>query len=216
MKNHRIKDGQMRLFMMWVLCLVAVATYGQEAGPAFDGHTWEAPYFLPVPDGWTVERFPVPIAFAPEIPYKGVEDIRFAPGWGKADSDGYWSYAFLWYLEGEVSIDVLTLERNLKDYYTGLIAVNGSKIPSEKLVPVISSFREERADPGDSKTFAGTIKMPDYMQQKPIVLQCRAHLRSCPGEKRTFLFFELSPKLRSHGIWMALDNLWHGFKCTKD
>ena len=39
------------------------------------------------------------------IKYSGVEDIRFAPGWGNAKSNEYWTYAFLWYLDGTVIIN---------------------------------------------------------------------------------------------------------------
>ncbi len=59
----------------------------------------EAPYHLSIPKDWTIERFLITISFAPQISYKGVEDIRFTPGWGKVDSDEYWTYAFLWYLD---------------------------------------------------------------------------------------------------------------------
>jgi hypothetical protein len=54
-----------------------------------------ASYTLPYPQGWDTELFSIPIQFAPQIAYKGVEDIRFAPGWAKAGSDEYWAYCFL-------------------------------------------------------------------------------------------------------------------------
>ena len=198
-----------------ILSLFSVAIYGQEIKPEFDGHQWEAPYTLPVPKDWTLERFLIPIGFAPQIPYKGVEDIRFTPGWGKVKRDEYWSYAFLWYLEGDVKMDFKIINRNLNDYYTGLIAINGNNIPKEKLIPVVTSIKEVRKDTGDLKTFTGTIKMVDYMEQKPIVLNCKVHLKSCPGENKTFIFYELSPKPLSHHIWLSLDKLWLGFKCKK-
>ena len=198
-----------------ILCLFSVATYGQEIEPEFDGHKWEAPYILPIPEDWTIERFLIPIGFAPQIPYNGVEDIRFTPGWGKVKSDEYWSYAFLWYLEGDVKMDSKITDSNLKDYYTGLIAINGSNIPKEKVIPVVTSFKEVRKDPGDLKTYAGTIKMLDYMEQKPLVLNCKVHLKSCPGENKTFIFYEVSPKPLSHNIWLSLDKLWLDFKCKK-
>jgi hypothetical protein len=205
----------MKSLAIMMLCLFSVAIYGQEAEHGFDGHNWEAPYSLPVPKDWTIERFPIPIGFAPQIPYKGVEDIRFTPGWGKVKSDEYWSYAFLWYLEGEVKLDSKVIESDLKAYYTGLIAINGSKIPKEKVIPLVTSFKEVRNDPGDLKTFTGTIKMMDYMAQNPIVLNCRVHLKSCPGENKTFIFYELSPKPLSHNIWLRLDKIWIDFKCKK-
>jgi hypothetical protein len=205
----------MKSLAIMILSIFSLATYGQDIEPEFDGHKWDAPYTLPIPEGWTIERFLIPIGFAPQIPYTGVEDIRFPPGWGKIKSDEYWSYAFLWYLEGDVKIDSKITDSNLKDYYTGLIAVNGSNIPKEKVIPVVTSFKEVRNDPGDSKTFTGTIKMLDYMEQKPMVLNCKVHLKSCPGENKTFIFYELSPKPLAHDIWLSLDKLWLDFKCKK-
>ena len=205
----------MRTIIIVVVALFSLSVTGQDKPPAFDGPAWEAPYTLPVPDGWTIERFPIPIGFAPQIPYKGVEDIRFSPGWSKAASDDYWSYAFLWYLDGKIAVDSKILESNLKAYYTGLIAVNGKNIPGGKIIPVVTSFKKAMKDQGDLNTFTGTIQMVDYMGQKPIVLNCRVHLRSCTGENKTFIFYELSPKPQHHEIWRSLDKLWHDFKCKK-
>jgi hypothetical protein len=206
----------MKALAIIILSLFSVTIYGQEIKPEFDGHKWEAPYTLPIPKDWTIERFLIPIGFAPQIPYKGVEDIRFTPGWSKGNSDDYWSYAFLWYLEGKVKVDTRIIDRNLKSYYTGLIGVNGRSIPAEKLIPVVVSFKKIRKDNGDLKTYIGTIKMVDYMTQKPITLNCKAHLKSCLGENKTFIFYELSPKPLSHNIWLSLDKLWLDFKCKKD
>ena len=206
----------MKTLTIIMFALISVAVSGQEAKQEFDGHKWEAPYTLPIPKDWTIERFLIPISFAPQISYKGVEDIRFAPGWAKAKSDEYWSYAFLWYLEGDAKMDAKIIESNLKAYYSGLVATNGRNIPSEKLIPVVTSFKEIKKDKGDLKTFIGTIKMVDYMAQKPIVLNCKAHQKSCPGENKSFIFYELSPQPLSHNIWLSLDKLWLDFKCKKD
>ena len=206
----------MKTLAIIILSLFSVAIYGQEINSEFDGHKWEAPYTLPIPKDWTTERFLIPISFAPQIPYKGVEDIRFTPGWGKVKSDEYWSYAFLWYLEGKVKMDSKKINSNLKAYYTGLIGVNGRNIPSEKLIPVVVSFKKAKKDKGDLKTYTGTIKMLDYLGQKPIVLNCKVHWKSCLGENKTFIFYELSPQPLSHNVWLSLDKLWLDFKCKKD
>ena len=118
--------------------------------------------------------------------------------------------------DGEIKIDSRIIDSNLQAYYTGLISVNGRNIPSEKLIPVVTSFKEAKKDKGDLNTYAGTIKMVDYMGQNPIVLNCKVHLKSCPGENKTFIFYELSPQPLSHNIWLSLDKLWLDFKCKKD
>jgi hypothetical protein len=206
----------MKSIAIIIFNLICVSIYGQETNSEFDGHKWEAPYTLPATKDWAIERFLIPIAFAPEIQYKGIEDIRFAPGWAKVNCEDYWSYAFLWYLEGDLNMECEIIESNLKAYYTGLITINGSKIPSEKIIPVEVSFKEVRIDTGNLKSFIGTIRMLDYMEQKPIVLNCKVHLKSCFGENNTFIFYELSPRPLSDDIWLSLDKLWYDFKCKKN
>lgn len=183
----------------------------------FDGAHWKAPYTLDFPAGWGVERFQIPIEFAKSIPYKGIEDIRFAPGWGDAKSEEYWTYAFLWYLNEMPAANEAILQTNLNAYYTGLIERNieRRKIPAEKLFPVKTSMNEVKAAPGDLKTFRGTIHMLDYMEQKPILLNCVVHVKKCAGRKEGFIFYEISPKATTEKVWERLDALWKSFACAE-
>lgn len=203
----------MKTLVTLLLAILSVSLYAQPSKPPFDGHAWKAPYELLIPKNWTIERFLIPISFAPQIPYKGVEDIRFTPGWGKATSDEYWTYAFLWYLDGTMKMNATTLNNNLKAYYTGLVKSNGRVIP--KIYPVITTFKETKKDKDDLQTYVGTIQMTDYMAQAPITLNCKVHLKSCTGEDKTFIFYELSPQPFTHKIWLSLDKLWVDFTCKK-
>ncbi|MEO6733582.1 MAG: hypothetical protein ABIN01_20330 [Ferruginibacter sp.] len=207
----------MKRLLFLLLSLLSLSIHAQEVKTQFDGHKWEAPYHLAIPKDWTIERFLIPISFAPKIPYKGVEDIRFSPGWANVKSDEYWTYAFLWYLDGSPETDAKIIAENLRAYYTGLIEVNreSHKVPVEKLIPVLTSFKETQVGKGDIKTYTGTIEMLDYMQQKPIILNCITHLKSCTETNKTILFYELSPKPFTHKNWQSLDELWGGFKCKK-
>ncbi|WP_462220514.1 hypothetical protein [Ferruginibacter sp.] len=197
--------------------LISTTTNAQELNTAFDGHKWEAPYNLPIPKDWTIERFLIPISFAKQIPYKGVEDIRFTPGWAKAKSDEYWTYAFLWWLDDNLETDEKIIAANLKAYYTGLFKINtdSTKIPAGKIIPVTALFKEATTTKGDVKTYTGTIEMNDYMQLKPITLNCIAHLKFCEEDNKTILFYELSPQPFTHNIWLSLNQLWLDFKCKK-
>lgn len=205
----------MRCLVFSVLFLANTLVAAQTTNASFDGHHWEAPYTLPIPTGWGIERFLVPISFAPQIPYTGVEDIRFSPGWSDAKSDEYWSYAFLWYLDGSVKMDAATITDNLKFYYTGLVKVNGGSIPPDKIISVATSFAEVKTESGDLKTYVGTIHMLDYMSQKPILLNAKVHHKLCNGANKTFMFYELSPQPMTHKVWDSLDLLWSQFICDK-
>jgi len=207
MKNHTLL----------LFCLISLVTFGQSPKVDFDGKKWEAPYSLELPKGWDIERFLIPIEFAPSIPYKGVEDIRFTPGWGNVKSEEYWTYAFLWYLDDKPQMTATIAADNLKAYYTGLIGRNiePRKIPSDKIFPVQSQIKTTTTATGDTKTFIGTVHMLDYMEQKPITLNCIIHVRSCPGQNKTFIFNEISPKPYKDSVWTSLNQLWTNFSCDK-
>lgn len=202
--------------MILLLCLIPLGIYGQEK-PEFDGHNWKAPYHLDAPKGWGIERFLVPPSFAATIQYKGVEDIRFTPGWSKIESSEYWSYAFLWFLDGTQTFDSTTLEKNLTDYYTGLFDINTdkSKLDTTKMIPVKVSINSKETVNGDLKTFDGMVSMNDYMTKRPISLNVIVHIRACEEQNKTFAFFELSPKPYSDNVWTSLNQLWVNFKCSE-
>lgn len=179
---------------------------------------YDPTYALATPQDWGVERFGIPIEFAPTIPYSGVEDIRFTPGWADASSTSYWSYAFLWYLDGKPEITPRIIETNLAAYYNGLIGrnIDKRKIPSQKTTDVAVAIKETRAIEGDLKTYSGSINMLDYMAQSPMILNCIVHIKSCPEQPdKTFIFYEISPQPFTSDVWTELHSLWTTFECTK-
>ena len=172
-------------------------------------------YTLPFLPGWGTEIFSLPPTFAHAITYKGVEDIRFAPGWSKAESNEYWTYCFLWCLEDSVHIDARIIETYLKAYYTGLIASNiqQNKISPDSIIETETVFDKVATDYLDAETFKGTIRMLDYMKQVPVTLNCIVRLKSCPGQTNAYLFHEISPKPFTDSVWKNLDQVWAGFAC---
>jgi len=206
----------MKALLLIIPLVFSISVYAQENGPAFDGHKWEAPYELSIPKDWAIERFLLPSSFAPQILYKGVEDIRFTLGWANKKSEEYWSYAFLWCLDTKPSLNESIIENDLKAYYTGLFKINSdsSKSP-EKVIPVTTQFKKNKQVDGDLLSYIGTIQMQDYMTLNPITLNCKVHFKSCPAINKEILFFELSPQSFEHKIWSALDQLWLDFKCKK-
>jgi hypothetical protein len=205
----------MKNLIILLICATALSAFGQDQTVEFDPKKWEPPYSLGFPEGWDVERFSIPILFAPQIPYKGVEDIRFTPGWAKAQSEDYWSYAFLWYLDGTPKTNAKIVATNLKAYYTGLVESMQGDITADKLVPVKTKIKKVKTEKGDLKTFRGTVYMLDYMGKKPITLNCIVHLKTCVGQNKTFLFYEISPKPYSNKVWQGLHQLWADFSCDK-
>ena len=175
----------------------------------FDAGTYVPPYDLMVPPGWGVERFTLPPDFAPQITYKGIEDVRFAPGWGEIKSEEHWSYSFLWWLGGTPKIDAEILQSNLKAYYTGLVARNiiSRNIPDNKIVPITAVIKKIKTALNDLQTYSGTISMLDYHTQELMVLNCLVHVKDSKTKNRTAIYFEVSPRPFSHPVWQTLNEI---------
>jgi hypothetical protein len=75
-----------------------------------------------VPDGWRSETIPFPLDFAPSLAHRGIEELRFAPGFFDPAAPGYWSYAFVWRTEDAATLDAAKLGDELTVYFRGLIA----------------------------------------------------------------------------------------------
>jgi len=180
----------------------------------FDPITWVSPYKLDIPPGWGTERFSFPFDFAPQIPYKGVEELRFAPGWADGAGEEHWAYAFVWWLEGKPQMTAEKLQTHLQDYYNGLVGRNiePRKIPKEKVIPVKVELKSSSPVPGDKATFSGTVAMLDYLTQTPMILHVVIHWKDLHVPDRSALFFEISPRPLNHRVWTQLDALNKGLQ----
>ena len=75
---------------------------------------------IPAPADWRAESFVFPLQFAASIPYQGVEYVRFAPSWTRFDSEGGFSYVFLWDVKTQ-PVTPEDLEDYLEVYFAGLM-----------------------------------------------------------------------------------------------
>ena len=174
-------------------------------------------FYLPVPEKWETEIFPIPIEFAPQIPYTGEEHLRFAPTWREPSSEELWTYCFLWWIKGDSKVNEQSLEKDLKAYYSGLVGRNiiSRKIDSALVVPTIAAFKEVKSEKGDSQTYTGTVKMLDYLSLKPITLNIIAHVMPCAKEGKLGVLFTISPQPKTHALWQKLKAVHEGFRCTQ-
>ena len=179
------------LFFFWVVLSCGVPTS-------------RSPFSLVLPAGWSTEHIPFPISFAPALSFSGTENAYFSPAWGSADSAEYWSYAFIWWLDGVVALDTAVLRADLFTYYDGLVRSNIQRrgIPYSSTSPTVVSL---------DSSLSGSVSFFDYMGRKPILLNFRLRLLHCGGH--TALLANLSPQPFSGGVWLTFSALDSSFHC---
>lgn len=209
-------DGQRNPNSLSIVDEVDCIQWIRESLGIINIHTWKPPYELPVPQNWGEERFVLPPDFAPGIPYKGVEDIRFTPGWGDPKSEEHWTYSFLWWLDENAVINVDKLQEALKLYYNGLVAQNitSRNIPANKVIPTTVTVKKIKSGAGDSETYSATINMLDYHTNQPIKLNGLVHIKGKFKDK-TAVYFTLSPQPFSHEVWKKMDDIGSKFTVTQ-
>lgn len=179
----------------------------------FDARTWEPPYAFAAPPTWQIERFAMPPEFAPQVAYTGVEDVRFAPGWADAKSPQYWSYAYVWWLDGLQKLNTERLRQHLHDYYSGLVSRNVAGKTAPPTPDVRVQLKPSKTEPTDGATYRGSIQMFDYMARQPITLRCIVHLKTCPAPQHTVVLVEMSPQPYVHPVWQELTRMTSHFEC---
>ena len=110
------------------------------------------PQLMTMPQEWEFEYLEFPLAFAPDLDYKGFEELRFAPGMFDTASPSYFTYLFAIMLEGDHAFSEAQIDRFLTRYYQGLshavatraeITVDTSRIGISVMRPDIRTGKHE-------------------------------------------------------------------------
>jgi hypothetical protein len=155
---------------------------------------------------WGKEMIQMPFWFAPEINYSGHEDIRFAKGWEKIDSTGFWTYAFAWDINLKTKPTAPFFEEKLKLYFDGLMKVVNEDtlftIPKTK-----ASFIEITQKKGMT-TYTGTVETYDaFITKKMITLNVTIESSYRKKTKTYIPLFRCSPKDFKHEAWEMLNEV---------
>jgi hypothetical protein len=170
-----------------------------------------------VPAGWSSESNTFPLSFASGLPYRGTEEVRFAPGMYRPGARDFWTYSLVWALVGEPAVGESDLETNLTTYFKGMTeAVGGSKYtfdPSRYRV-TLDPASETSISGHATKRFIGKAALYDgFTTGLPIELNAEGFVWQCPMEKKTFVMFVFSPSARSAEVVENARSVAGGFRC---
>ena len=156
----------------------------------------EASLGWPIAPGWRSEVIPFPLDFAPSIPYRGNEILRFAPKFFDAKAPTYFSYAFAWVLDPSArpALDDRALEKDLVTYFRGLCqAVGGDKFKFDpdhfraRLEPTQPRRPGARSSRGDAALY------DPFGDGRPLTLSIAVDVFDCPAGGPRVALFTASP-----------------------
>lgn len=174
---------------------------------------------------WKGERIALPPTFAPAMKLKGIEVIRFAPGMFQAQSESFFSYAFVFSLEKDQGLTREIIQREMLAYYQGL-AESVSKSKGRTVDAGKFTFELKQAQPatGTPEQIPAATKVTQYAGKlawvepfvtgQPQTLHFEIQFWSDPGTARDYLFVCTSPKAPegTDSIWKDLRSLRRSFE----
>jgi hypothetical protein len=183
----------------------------QDEGPKFIFDTGTPP--------WRGERIPLPPSFATDLGWKGVEEIRFAPGMFEAESESFFSYVLVFLLEPGSDISEAGLKRELLTYYRGLSkAVMESKQRSVDTSGfTVTLAKAEKADPvpagaADVAAFTATLEwLEPFATQKDQTLHLEVHTWK-HGDQLVVLSCVSPVKPDGGALWKSLRDIRAKFR----
>jgi len=199
----------LRPILLGTVLLAATAT-GQPEKP---------PYQVPEPKGWNKESIDLPPKdFAPDMKWKGKEEIRFAPGMFKADAPDFFSYAFLFWLPDGQKIDSKTMEQELLTYYRGLskavLASKKQKVDVTAFKLSIKDAKEKTGKRASGETFTAYVGeltwVEPFATTEAQTLHFEIHTWAAEKHKHQCVFVCVSPQHEEAEVWTKLREIRDG------
>ena len=161
-------------------------------------------YFTDVPNGWRFEALPFPLEFAPSLAYTGVEELMFAPGMFDPEKADFFSYAFLWVVEGSDMPDMPKLKQDIEHYYYGLQRA----VYADAEGPVAVQLHLVSGDSGSAPRYKGTIDWVEPFKTKAGQrLEFDAEFWRCSTDLHWGAYFIVAPDGADASVIKSLQRL---------
>ncbi|MEP6746556.1 MAG: hypothetical protein ABJB86_02460 [Bacteroidota bacterium] len=187
----------MKCILMLLMFTVSTAIKAQEKKPVAQ--------LLKEPAAWAFERFTLPPVFAPNFPYKGVEELRFSPGMFDKNSTEYFTYAFAAQLNGRNSMSKDEVNDYLFNYFKGLCS---STAKDRKLVVDTSKITvstEKKKDTGKETIYNAILHVFGvFADGAAVQLNMEVKVLRDAGAKKVYLIFIASPHAKTDDAWKQL------------
>jgi hypothetical protein len=172
----------------------------------------QAAQLLKQPANWQFERFALPPEFAPNIPYKGVEELRFSPGMFVKDSSNYFTYAFVVELDNINSISQDDIKNYLLDYFKGLCGNTAKQrnlsIDTSKITVSVDKDESTAKDVHLNATL-GIFGV--FADGAPVRLNMEIKVMNDKANSKIYLVFIASPLNKTDKVWVTLHSIQNNF-----
>ena len=168
---------------------------------------------LKEPATWQFERFALPPQFAPNFPYKGVEELRFSPGMFNKDSSDYFSYAFVAQLDNTPSVSQLEIKNYLLTYFKGLCSSTAKQRNLSLDTSQINVLIEKQNNTSANTSIYNAVLniFGVFADGAAVTLNMEIKVLNDVKAQKTYLVVIASPNKKTDEIWQELYKIQNNF-----
>lgn len=172
---------------------------------------------MKMPKSWRYEYIPMPLDFAPDLPYQGFEELRFSSGMFDTLSTSYFSYAFVLVLREEEGKEPISkrfyTKKGLKEFFLGYFRGLGKAVLESKKIDYDESLVTAKIKRGKKAyQYQAKVVFPDpFTTMKPVNLQMKFKRleADCPD---FYVLVLVSSKDNNAPIWDELHQIEQSLK----
>ncbi len=179
------------------------------------------PFTYLIPGSWRTDpRYSFPLPWAPDMSYRGWEDLAFSPEFDDTASPEYHSYLFFWWLEGSRAFTAERLQTDMIAYFRGLAGERGRSYTfTPDLGKVSARYEADAAGAPEfggekASSFRGEVTLYDT-RGRTITLRSEVVACGCPSTNHTAAFFGMSLEPADGEIWKELHAIRDSFRCGR-
>lgn len=172
----------------------------------------QTPQLLKQPANWQFERFALPPEFAPNIPYKGAEELRFSPGMFIKDSATYFTYAFVAALDDINSVSQDDIKDYLLNYFKGLCSITAKQKNLSIDTSEITVSIEKESNKKESVFYNAALNLFGvFADGAPVTLNMEIKVMNDKTTSKIYLVFIASPLSKTDKTWVELRLIQNNF-----
>ena len=167
------------------------------------------PIILDIPEDWRYEKVDLPLSFAPDIPFEGFEELRFAPGMFNPKAPDYFSYFLVAAITNKKTLSKEELKTFLVAYYKGLCTtVSKAKKLTIDIDEITVALSEKNTATSTLNTIqnytAKAVLFDVFNTGEKIELHLEIELLANPNSKGMYMLAAVSPKPKNTPVWIKL------------
>ena len=163
-----------------------------------------------MPKGWRQEKIKLPPPFAKNMQLKGLEDLWFSPGMFSKDSDSFFSYVFVFIVDGSDVFSEKVIQQEILIYYQGLAkaVARDAEVDVSKFEFKLEKSKKIGSTPKNAKDvvqYSASLKwLEPFVTKKSQELKLEIQSFSIPGTEKSYLFVSASPQPAEAKIWETM------------